>query len=511
MSGQGAFASRHQPGAGPHAQPEDVMPTVGLIEAPLSPRRSSNGAVPAREVLSLLSLAGHDSHEVDARLAELARLPFVTSVLGLPDRHQKGAMEVPSSIGIATRGFIVPEFTSVAVNDGMGVVVTNLDARDLTPERIQALFLRIGSHASGHVLERNRYSLDSADVRRVLVDGGRAVTSRYDLDPATADRMENGGRIELPGDPERCIRECVPGSLLNGRLVASEMGLNFGGNHFLELQVVDEIRDSALATRWGLRHGQVVVMYHLGPGPFSGTLLHHWSLRTKLDSNRAPAFFLSKLGFHFGQRLGQGNLLAKWNTHFRSNGWTPIPEDSNEGRAFNAAMAMAMNFGYAYRLATVRAIYDGLREAFSPNVRAELLCDISHNGITQETLGGERSWVARHNACRLVPGQPTIVAGAWDVPSYLGLGLSDSEGRMHSYDHGAGHLIESARAAGLLTPTEDSVTRVKMTRGRGFRVVSARNVPVMDPGPIDGLMDRLADHHLMRSAVRLRPIGNLKN
>ena len=110
-----------------------------------------------------------------------------------------------------------------------------------------------------------------------------------------------------------------------------------------------------------------------------------------------------------------------------------------------------------------------------------------------------------------MPGQPTIVAGAWDVPSYLGLGLSDSAGAMHSYDHGAGHLIETARAEGRLAPTEDTVTRVRMTRGRGARVTSARNVTVMKPGPIDALMGRLADQHLMRPVVRLRPVGNLKN
>src|SRR5262249_19213821 len=158
------------------------------------------------------------------------------------------------------------------------------------------------------------------------------------------------------------LRTCVPAPLMNGRLVASEMGLNFGGNHFLELQVVDEIREPALAARWGLRRGQLVVMYHLGPGPFSGTLLHHFSRRTQLDPRRAPAFFLSKLWFHYVQRFAQGDAAARWRTHFRGNGWTPIAADSVAGHAFRAAMAMAMNFGYAYRLATVRAIQDGLRE-----------------------------------------------------------------------------------------------------------------------------------------------------
>ena len=508
MIGQGVAVSRHQSGAGPRNE-EAVMSAASVLETTSTGAARQSAA--DRDVLSLLSLAGHDTADVDARLAEVARLPFVSSVLGLPDRHQKGSMEVPSSIGIATRGVIVPEFTSVAVNDGMGVVVTDLTEQDLTPERIQALFLRIGSHSAGHVLERNRYSLDAATLRRVLVDGGRAVAPRYDLDPSYADRMENGARIALPGDPERCIRECVPPALLNAHLVASEMGLNFGGNHFLEVQVVDDLPDGALAARWGLRAGQVVVMYHLGPGPFSGNLLHHWSRRTKLDAQRAPAYFLSKLAFHYGQRFGKGSLTGKWGAHFRSNGWTPLAEDSEEGRSFNAAMAMAMNFGYAYRLATVRAIVDGLREAVSPRVRTSLLCDISHNSITEETVAGERQWVARHNACRLSPGQPTLVAGAWDVPSYLGIGLSDSNGTMHSYDHGGGHLIEAARAEGRLQPTEQAVTRVRMTRGRKAQVTRVRTVPVMKPGPLDSLMHKLAEHHLMRPVVRLRPLGNLKN
>jgi RNA-splicing ligase RtcB len=462
-------------------------------------------------VLATLSVDGQAPAEIDARLAEVARLPFVTSVLGLPDRHQKGAMEVPSSIGIATRGVVVPEFTSVAVNDGMGVVVTDLHARDLAPNRIQALFARIGSHASGHVLERNRYSLTSQLLRRVLREGGRAVAGHYGFEAAIVERMENAARIEVPGDPDRALRRFVPAGLLNARLVASEMGLNFGGNHFLELQVVDEVRDAELSARWGLEPGQVVVMYHLGPGPFSGTLLHHYSRRSKLDASRAPAFLLSKMFFHFVQRMAESSPSSKWRTHFRRNGWTAIDESSAEGEAFRAAMAMAMNFGYAYRLATVRAIVDGLRECISPSVKTELLCDVSHNGISEELLGGERSWVARHNACRLAPGRPTIVAGAWDVPSWLGVGVSDGGGRMHSYDHGAGHLIETARAAGRLSPTPETVLRVKMSRGRNARVVGSRQVAVMRSGPIDALMERLEERELMRRVVRLRPIGNLKN
>lgn len=475
---------------------------------------ASNGASETRrerERLTRLSIDGRDVPEIDALLGELSRLPFVESVLGLPDRHQKAQMEVPSSIGIVTRDVLVPEFTSVAVNDGMGVVVTDLNAADLSPERIGAFFTRVGSHAAGHVFDTNRYSLSAGDFRRVLTEGGRAVAARYGFDPSIVERMENGACVDVPGAASRRVTARVPWALLHSRFSRSEMGLNFGGNHFLELQVVDQVLDHEVATRWGLQAGQVIVMYHLGPGPFSGTLLHHFSRRTKLDPSRAPFFFLSKLLFHYGQRARDGSVSAKWRTHFRSNRWTPIPAASEEGEAFRAALAMAMNFGYAYRLATVRAIFDGLRETVSPAVGAELLCDISHNGIFEEQRDGRQCWVARHNACRLEPGRPTIVAGDWDVPSQLGIGEAGAGDRLHSYDHGAGHLIDRARAARQLEPTGDTVLRFRMTRGRGARVLGSQSVPVKSPGPMDGMMECFADQQLMRSVVRLRPIGNFKN
>jgi tRNA-splicing ligase RtcB len=489
-----------------------TVPTSSVIASPVSVPGATAPAAPLPSPkLCTLELDADGVSEVDPQLTELARLPFVTSVLGLPDRHQKPQMEVPSSIAIVTHDHIVPEFTSVAVNDGMGVVVTDLDAGALSPERIAAFFARIGSHSAGHVLETNRYSLSASDMRRTLTEGGRAVTARYGLDPSVVKRMENNACISLPAGMGDRLDDLVPWPLLHGKFCRSEMGLNFGGNHFLELQVVDRVLDRAQAAHWGLREGQVVVMYHLGPGPFSGTLLHHYSLRSKLDANRAPAFMMSKLAFHYLQRAGKGSLAAKWHTHFERNRWTPIPVESEEGRTFRAAMAMAMNFGYAYRLATVSAIMDGLREAISPRVHTALLCDISHNGISEELQDGRPAWVARHNACRLVPGQPTLVAGAWDVPSYLGLGEAGGRGEMHSYDHGAGHLIETSRGSSELAATGDTVTRVKMTRGRHAQVTKKVEVPVLSPTPIDRLMDCFARQDVMRSVVRLRPIGNFKN
>jgi len=482
--------------------------STGLVIGGLDVARAERRAPIAPSKLVSLSLGIEDDAHIDRSLADMAQLPYVDEILALPDVHQKDQMEIPSSIAVTTRDVIVPEFTSAAVNDGMGVVVTDLEAADLTPERLAAFFGRVNANSAAHPFDGNRYSISADELRRVIVEGGRGVLPRYGFDESTLDRFENRGVVPVP---ETGLEEVVPLHLLATRFSRSEMGLNFGGNHFLEVQVVDQIVDPAAAS-WGLREGQVVVMYHLGPGPFSGTLLHHYSRRTKVKSHRVPMFFFSKLLFHYVQRLGKSNPLRAWEMHFRSNRWTPFPIESEEGRLFQRALAMALNFGYAYRLATVRAIADGLAEAVSPHVRAELLCDISHNGITEETWGGRRGWVARHNACRLTPGGPAIVAGSYDVASYLGIGLdAGPDGRMHSYDHGAGNLIEHFRKHDQLDTEPGRVTRVKMTRGRNAEVVRRAEVPMRSAMPIDLVMECLERHRIVKPAVRLRPLGNFKN
>ena len=323
--------------------------------------------------------------------------------------------------------------------------------------------------------------------------------------------MEDGGRVPSNGLETPALTEVVPIQLLLTAFTRSEMGLNFGGNHFLEVQVVEELVDREVAARWGFERGQVVVMYHLGPGPFSATLLNHYSRRSKLQLARVPLFFASKLLFHYLQRMGKGTTTRKWALHFRRNGWTAVPAESEEGRLLRQAFAMAINFGYAYRLATVRAIADGLHGAVSPALAWELFCDVSHNGIEERVSPAGTSWVARHNACRLEPGNPTIVAGMYDVPSYLGIGEHGADDRLRSYDHGAGHLIESSRKQGRLAPTEGHVTRFRMSRGRRAKLLSRNDIQLRSSERLDRVMECLVRNAMMRPVIKLRPLGNLKN
>jgi len=461
--------------------------------------------------VTTLSLGERVPGPIFERLEEIGRLPYVEAVLALPDVHWKEKMEIPSSIAVTTRDVVVPEFTSAAVNDGMGVVRTGLRENEMTPQRLERLFTRINANSAAHFFDSNRYSISGHELRRVLIEGARGLLSRYGLDESVLGRIEDGGRVPGRDDASASLAEVVPLPLLSTRFSRSEMGLNFGGNHFLEVQVVEEVLDAAVASRWGFERGQVVVMYHLGPGPFGATLLQHYSRRLKLETTRVPLFLLSKLLFHYLQRAGRGDLSRKWGLHFRFNRQTPFAAQSEEGLLMRQALAMAINFGYGYRLATIRAILDGLRETLSSDLPAELFCDISHNGVVEHRTAAGITCVARHNSCRLERGGPTIVAGSYDVPSYLGIGGNPVDPRLSSYDHGAGHLIERYRDAGRLPPASGVVTRFRMTRGRNARTVLRDQAPVRSAEPIERLMDCFEKNGIMRPVVRLRPLGNLKN
>jgi tRNA-splicing ligase RtcB len=444
-------------------------------------------------------------------LDRIAQLPFVDSVLALPDVHWKDRMEVPSSIAITTRDVIVPEFASMDVNDGMGVMKTSLREEEMSSERMIDFFARVNANAATHFLDTNRYSISASELRRVLVHGARALLSRYEFDDSLLSKIQGGGQVALPGLHEKALADLVPLGLLLAPVGRREMGLNFGGNHFLEVQVVDEILDREIAARWGFERGQVVVMYHLGPGPLGGALLHHAARREKLRRERAPLFFLSKLLFHYAQRAGTGSFSKKWGLYFRKNGWTPTPVDSEEGLFLRQAFAMATNYGYGYRMATMRAIADGIHGAVSASVACDLFCDVSHNSLLHERVDGRSAWVARHNACQLEVGSPAIIAGSCDVPSYLGIGDEGATDRFHTYDHGAGHLIEGEREQGRLAATEDAVMRIRMTRGRRGRLVARGEIPGRSSKPIDQLMESFQRLGMIQSVLKLRPIGNFKN
>ena len=229
-----------------------------------------------------------------------------------------------------------------------------------------------------------------------------------------------------------------------------------------------------------------------------------------MKSRRAPFFFFSKLWHHFGPGAPASSPRRKWEAHFQRRPWAPVAPQSEEGRRLRRAIALATNFGFAYRMATIAAIRDGLSEIARRRCASICVCDTSHNSLTEEAGPDGPQWVSRHNACRITPGEPSIVSGSWDVPSYLACGAADAPAGF-AHDHGAGQLIQAERRAGRLAEAGGTTVRVRMTRGRNGAIRSVEEIPVRSAEPIDRLMRTLEGAGALSRVVRLRPLGTLKN
>src|SRR5262249_15356106 len=115
----------------------------------------------------------------------------------------------------------------------------------------------------------------------------------------------------------------------------TQLGTLGSGNHFLEVQVVDEIRAPEVAGALGLAPGRVTVMIHTG----SRGLVHQ--VCTEALASMQPAMR------RYGISLPDRQLAC-------------APVDSPEARAYLGAMRAAANFAFANR----QVLAHFAREAF---------------------------------------------------------------------------------------------------------------------------------------------------
>jgi len=181
--------------------------------------------------------------------ADLAAAPVV-----LPDFHHKQDMEMPSSVAVATLGTIRPTMTSASVNCGMALIALDMDRPS---EPAIRGFFRAVRERYPHPPGRRR-ELSAHDVRRAAALGARFAIDRYGLDPESLERIEEGGRLDLErhGGVGRLVRELPELCFQVSRMRFGAIGPS---NHFVELQMVEEIMDAPAARRLGLRHGQLTL------------------------------------------------------------------------------------------------------------------------------------------------------------------------------------------------------------------------------------------------------------
>jgi len=432
-----------------------------------------------------------DDHSLE-QLQNVATLPGVVgAAIAMPDIHQGYGFPVGGVAATARPdGVVSPGGVGYDINCGVRLLALPLIEPELG-ERRESLVHEISRSVPAGAGRSGRLHLRGQLLDDVLRDGPSALPGvrSDDLEHTESDGRLDGADVATVSERART----------RGR---DQLGTMGSGNHFVELQVVDEVLDPSAADACGLRRGQVTVLIHSGSRGLGHQVCTDY---VRLMDAR----------------------LASYRIHLPDRQLACAPASSPEGRQYLAAMAAAANYAWANR----QAIADSVRTAIAAVLGREMaertmqVYDVAHNVAKVEIHNGTRVCVHRKGATRAFPagseeipaafrgvGQPVFIPGSMGTASYV---LAGEQGAMdRSFGtacHGAGRRLSRTAARKRVQGAE--LRRELESRGIVVRCLSTRGLAEEAPlayKDVDRVVRVVERAGLARRVARLVPIGVVK-
>jgi tRNA-splicing ligase RtcB len=401
----------------------------------------------------------------------------------MPDIHQGYGFPVGGLAATAPPdGVVSPGGVGYDINCGVRLLAAPFTHGEIDARRRGALVDAIARRVPTGAGKGGRLLLSGSDLDEVLVQGPRWLVERRGVGTAEdVAATESEGRLE-GADPDRVSERARERG-------SGQLGTVGSGNHFIELQRVEEIIDRETAAAFGLRRGQVTVLIHSG----SRGLGH----QVCTDYVRAMDGALDRHGIVLPDRQ-----------------LSCAPLDSDEGRAYLAAMAAAANFAWANRHAIAHGVREAIAEVLGPGAAdgTRQVYDVAHNVAKLEEHGGRTVCVHRKGATRAFPGQPVFIPGSMGTASYV---LAGREGSMErsfgTVCHGAGRRL--SRTAAKQQVKGDALRRELEAQGIVVRAASTKGLAEEAPiayKDVDAVVRVVEDAGLAARVALLRPIGVVK-
>ena len=436
------------------------------------------------------------------QVANVATLPgIVGHSLAMPDMHWGYGFPIG---GVAAfdldEGIVSPGGVGYDINCGCRLMTTLLRADEIRPlikEMISALFKNIpsGVGCTGAV------HLSKSEQAKVALQGAAWAVKKGFGSAEDLERTEDRGTME-GADP----------SVLSERAVKrgkDQLGTLGSGNHFVEIQVVDEVYDLEKAKAYNLIEGQVTLFIHSGSRGFGHQICDDF-----LKQMSAPQAAGRK-----SIELPDRQLACSY-------------LKSDQGRRYLAAMACAANYAWANRQILMYRTHETLLQTLSISPKElgmQLLYDVCHNIAKKEMHTVDQKQVMlcvhRKGTTRALPpghpllpdiyrhtGQPVLIPGDMGTFSYV---LAGAEGAMArsfgSSCHGAGRLLSRSKA-------------IKKAKGRSIhRELEDKGIYVQSRGKrtlkeempeaykdVSQVVDAVHGAGLAFKIARLRPLGVIK-
>ena len=435
------------------------------------------------------------------QVANVAHLPGIQRYsIGMPDIHWGYGFCIGGVCATDPEegGVISPGGVGYDINCGVRLLRTRLTKEEVLPkqrELVAQLFRDVpcGLGVGGQI------KFSQADERKILTQGSAYVVKQGFGRPEDIECTEANGCIE-GADPEA----------VSGRAYErgkGQVGTLGSGNHFVEVQLVDQVHDPSLAQFFGLEKDQVTVMIHSGSRGLGYQVCE--------DTLRKMAGCPEKYKISLPDR----QLVC-------------APVNSPEGEEYLAGMRAAANYAWANRQILTHLVRQAFVHLFrrgENDLGLDLIYDVAHNIAKMETYDVEgkqkKLCIHRKGATRAFPpghpelperyravGQPVLIPGDMGRNSYLLVGQKGAmEETFGSSCHGAGRVMSRSQA-------------IRVSKGRSIhKELEAKGIIAMGRGrnaleeeqpeaykDVNEVVRVIGKAGISKLAVRMRPIGVIK-
>lgn len=441
-----------------------------------------------------------DDNALD-QVAHVAFLPGIVKYsLAMPDIHWGYGFCIGgvAATDIAQGGVISPGGVGFDINCGVRLLRTDLDVSDLSG-KIEKIVNNLYHHVPSGVGSKGEVKVSRQEQKRLMINGAQWAVSRGFGTPDDLEYCEENGAME-GADPDTVSDRAYE----RGKQQAGTLG---SGNHFLEVQRVEEIFDIDAAGVLGVWPGQIMVMVHTGSRGFGYQICDEYV------------------------RLMR-NCLTKYKIEVPDRQLACAPVNSPEGKQYLGAMRAAANYAWANRQVITHLVRESFEKVFSKSWQTmgmDLVYDVAHNvaKIETHTVDGEKKklCVHRKGATRSfgpnnsdIPskyqgiGQPVIIPGDMGRASYLLVGTAHAEEETFGTTcHGAGRL--KSRHEALKTIRFDQL--MKELKEKGIEVRATGKKTIVEEAPqaykdVNDVVDIVHRAGLSKRVCRMKPLCVVK-
>ncbi len=450
--------------------------------------------VPARIFASEKLLA---KIKEDRTLLQARNVAFLNGIqryaIALPDAHEGYGFPIGGVAAFSLdNGVISPGGVGYDINCSVRLLRTNLTRQEVEGKKsqiIEALFRAVPSGVG----RGSRIRLSRQEIKAVLEEGARWAVGQGYGKSEDYKHTEEEGRLEgadASQVSERAIARGMP-----------QLGSLGAGNHFLEVQYVEQIYDEKVASAFGLKQDQVTVMIHCG----SRGLGH-----------QVASDYIKLMEKEYGfARLPDRELIN-------------APIKSELGKRYYEAMASAANFAFANKQLITHWVREALQEFF-PDLKADVVYDVCHNiaKFEEHEIDGTKQMLCIHRkgatrsfgpGRKEIPsayrdiGQPVIIPGSMGTASYVLVGTKQAEQiTFGSTAHGAGRVASRSKA--LRMYRGEKVKEELANAGIEIRAGSWKSIAEEAPAVYKDVDEVVRVSHELgigKLVARLKPIAVMK-